>query len=100
MFAFNPLRTLRSPDIVELAAATRAHPDVRLGASTRASLALINVARAHAIMSGRDYVAPDDVKAVAVAALAHRLILVDATDRAAVVGVVRDVLNHVPVPRG
>ena len=86
--------------IVELAAATRAHPDVRLGASTRASLALITVARAHAIMSGRDYVAPDDVKAVAVAALAHRLILVDATDRAAVVGVVRDVLNHVPVPRG
>ena len=86
--------------IVDLAAATRAHPDVRLGASPRASLALVNVARAHAIMSGRDYVAPDDVKAVAVAALAHRLIVVDSTDRAAAVEVVRSALGQVPVPRG
>jgi MoxR-like ATPase len=51
-------------------------------------------------MSGRDYVAPDDVKAVAVAALAHRLIVVDATDRAAAVEVVRSALGQVPVPRG
>jgi MoxR-like ATPase len=86
--------------VVDLAAATRAHPDVRVGASPRASLAVVKVARAHAILSGRDYVAPDDVKAVAVAALAHRLILVDATDRAAVVEVVRSAVGQVPVPRG
>jgi MoxR-like ATPase len=86
--------------IVDLAAATRAHPDVRLGASPRASLAVVKVARAHAILSGRDYVDPEDVKAVAVAVLAHRLVLVDATDRAAVVDVVRGALGQVPVPRG
>jgi MoxR-like ATPase len=43
---------------------------------------------------------PEDVKAVAVAVLAHRLVLVDATDRAAVVDVVRGALGQVPVPRG
>jgi MoxR-like ATPase len=86
--------------VVELAAATRAHPEVRLGASPRASLALLNAARAHAVMSGRDYVAPDDAKAVAVAALAHRFVLADGADRQGGIAVVRAVLNRVPVPRG
>jgi MoxR-like ATPase len=86
--------------VVELAAATRAHPEVRLGASPRASLALLHAARAHAVMSGRDYVAPDDVKAVAVAALAHRFVLADGADRQGGVAVVRTVLAQVAVPRG
>jgi MoxR-like ATPase len=86
--------------VIDLAAATRAHPEVRLGASPRASLALLGAARAHAIMAGRAYVAPDDVKAVAVASLAHRLVLNGATDRPAGMAVVDSVLQQVPVPRG
>jgi MoxR-like ATPase len=86
--------------IIDLAAATRAHPEVRLGASPRASLALLAAARAHAVMAGRAYVAPDDVKAVAAASLAHRLVLGGATDRPAAVAVVDAVLRQVPVPRG
>jgi MoxR-like ATPase len=86
--------------VVDLGAATRAHAEVRLGASPRASLALLHAAQAHAVVSGRDYVAPDDVKAVAVAVLAHRLILAGGPDRACGAAVVRTVLDRVPVPRG
>jgi MoxR-like ATPase len=59
--------------IVALAQATRVDPRVTLGASPRGSLALLKLARAEAALRGRDFVLPDDVKAVAVAALAHRL---------------------------
>jgi MoxR-like ATPase len=86
--------------IVDLGSATRAHPEVRLGASPRASLAMLQAARAHAVMAGRNYVAPDDVKAVAVASLAHRFILSGDTDRPAGIAVVLAVLESVPVPRG
>jgi MoxR-like ATPase len=86
--------------IVDLCAATRAHPDVRLGASPRASLALLAGAQAHAVVSERDYVAPDDVKAVAVAVLAHRLILTGGPDRERGSAVAQSVLDRVPVPRG
>ncbi len=86
--------------IVDLGAATRAHPEVRLGASPRASLAMLQAARAHAIMAGRVYVAPDDVKAVAVASLAHRFIMSGGSDRPAGIAVVHAVLEAVPVPRG
>ncbi|HUF92569.1 MAG TPA: MoxR family ATPase [Candidatus Limnocylindria bacterium] len=61
--------------IVAIAQATRADPRVALGASPRGSLALLKLARAEAAIRGRDFVLPDDVKAVAVAALAHRLVL-------------------------
>lgn len=61
--------------IVSLITATRQHPDVYLGASPRGSLALFKTARAYAAIQGRDYVIPDDVKALAVPALAHRLII-------------------------
>ncbi len=61
--------------IISLAAATREHPDVYLGASPRGSLALFKTSRAFAAAQGRDYVIPDDVKALAVATLAHRLII-------------------------
>jgi MoxR-like ATPase len=58
---------------VELAAATRLHPDVLTGASPRGSLGLVLTARAFALLRGRDYVIPEDVKAVARAVLAHRI---------------------------
>src|SRR5690606_25618458 len=67
------------PDIVAycvaLADATRRHEAVEVGASPRGSQALVLVARALAVLSGRRFVAPEDVKAVAVPALAHRLTL-------------------------
>ena len=85
---------------VDLAAATRAHPAVEVGASPRGSQALMLVGRALAVLDGRDYVLPEDVKQVAVAALAHRLSL---TPQAWATGtvpqtVVREVLEHVPGP--
>ncbi len=61
--------------IVRLVGATRTHPDVYLGASPRGSIALYRAGQALAGLLGRDYVLPDDVKAVAEAALAHRLII-------------------------
>ena len=61
--------------IVELANATRNHAKVYVGASPRGSLALLKLARANAIVAGRDFVTPDDVKRVAAPALAHRIIL-------------------------
>ncbi len=61
--------------IVELVEATRSSPRTRVGASPRGSLAVMKMARAKAAMDGRTYVIPDDVQDVAVAALAHRLIL-------------------------
>jgi MoxR-like ATPase len=61
--------------MVDLTAATRDHPQVLVGASPRGSLALLLLSRAVAAMAGRDYVVPEDVKQVAVAALAHRITL-------------------------
>jgi len=60
--------------IVDLSIATRDHPDIYLGASPRASIMLLRAARAMAASNGRDYVIPDDVKALAVPVLAHRII--------------------------
>ena len=86
--------------IVAIAQATRVDPRVALGASPRGSLALLKLARAEAAIRGRDFVLPDDVKAVAVAALAHRLVLrpelwVSKTTPAQVV---ESLLSQVPVP--
>jgi MoxR-like ATPase len=61
--------------IVALAAGTRAHPQVLVGASPRGSLALLLLSRAWAALDGRDFVVPEDVKAVAIPALAHRITL-------------------------
>ncbi len=88
--------------IVALAHATRSDPRVILGASPRGSLALLKLARAEAAIRGRDFVLPDDVKAVAVAALAHRLVLrpelwvSSTTPRHVVEGVLREI----PAPAG
>lgn len=61
--------------VVALVAATRASASVEVGASPRGSLALLKLSRCRAALAGRDFVTPDDVKAVAVPALAHRLVL-------------------------
>jgi MoxR-like ATPase len=61
--------------IAEIVRKTREHPQVEVGSSPRGSLALLKASRALALLSGRDFVTPDDVKTLAVDALAHRLIL-------------------------
>jgi MoxR-like ATPase len=86
--------------IVALVSATRESPSVQVGASPRGTLALMKLARVKAVLDGRDFVVPDDVKAIAVPALAHRLALrpelwvqhVQPED------VVLECLNSVPVP--
>jgi MoxR-like ATPase len=86
--------------MVALVRATREHADVRLGASPRSSVALYRVGQAWALLAGRSFVLPDDVRTVAHAVLAHRLLLeVDRELRGATVtGVVQEVLDSVPVP--
>jgi MoxR-like ATPase len=86
---------------VALARATRSDPQVLVGASPRGSLALVLTARAHAVLSGRDYVVPEDVKAVAIAALAHRITLRPELWMREIGGadVVARVLDQVPAPR-
>ncbi len=82
---------------VRLARSTRVDATVRLGASPRASITLVRSAQAHALLEGRPYALPDDVQAVAVAGLAHRLVADAVPDQR--VGVVREALRSVPVPR-
>jgi MoxR-like ATPase len=86
---------------VDLVAATRRWPSAAVGASPRGSLALLKLARAKAALSGRDFALPDDVKAVAVAALAHRLVLRPElwVQKVSAEDVVRDVLESVPTPK-
>ncbi|WP_199730676.1 AAA family ATPase [Amycolatopsis panacis] len=87
---------------VDLAAATRQLPEIRLGASPRATLHLVRAARAQAALSGRDYVVPDDLHTVAVPVLAHRLVLTTEAHaaRRSATDVVQAVLHRVPVPQG
>jgi len=94
-----------SPDLLEyvvaLIQATRHNPQIQVGASPRGSLFVVHLARSQAVLHGRDYVIPDDVKAVAVPALGHRVTLrpelwvrqVSAED------VIARILASVPVPR-
>jgi MoxR-like ATPase len=86
--------------IVELVGATRRHPQLQLGASPRASVALYRAAQAWAYLDGRAFVLPDDVRAVAPSVLPHRVTLdLDQGLRGATVeGVVDDLLGTVPVP--
>jgi len=87
--------------MVDVVAATRVHSQVEIGASPRGSLALLKASRARAALAGRDFVTPDDVKAVAVSALAHRMLLKpDPWIRGVRTGsIVADVLGQVPVPK-
>ncbi|MDX6424118.1 MAG: MoxR-like ATPase [Gaiellaceae bacterium] len=86
--------------IVDLVAATREAPGVQVGSSPRGSLALLKLARGRAALSGRDYATPDDVKAVAVPALAHRLSLRPElwVERRRSDDIVRELLDQVPTP--
>ena len=83
---------------VELLHATRNHPRVRLGASTRAGVAMIALARSFAVMGGRDHVAPHDIARAAACALPHRLVLAT-RERGAAGEVVNECLAQVPAPR-
>lgn len=86
--------------IVQLAAATRRHPDLQLGVSPRGSLSLLRAAKAWALMNGRDYVLPDDVQKLAQPVWAHRLtvkpeaLLRDMTAKR----VLKNILTALPVP--
>jgi len=86
--------------IVDLATASRRHPDVYLGVSPRGSLALFKAARARAALEGRSYVIPDDVKALLVATFAHRLIISPSARLKNVEAraVVEQIAASVPVP--
>ena len=88
--------------VVSLITATRSHPQVTVGASPRGTLAVIQLARGHAVLDGREFVTPEDIKAVAVPALAHRLVLRPEMWVRQVTGqdIAAEVLATVPVPRG
>src|SRR5262249_13337105 len=87
--------------ILDLVQATRTHPEIYLGASPRAALALYRASQALALLEGRTYVVPDDIKRLTVAVLAHRLVTKsyrqhergDAAEQ-----IVNDILAQTPVP--
>jgi MoxR-like ATPase len=87
--------------VVNLVAASRAHAQVTVGASPRGGLALVALARGQAVLEGRGYVTPEDVKAVAVPALAHRLSLRPELWVRRITGddIVTELLSTVPAPR-
>ena len=86
--------------IVALVRATREHPDIQLGASPRASVGLYRAAQAAAVLAGRDFVTPDDVKELAAPVLTHRLIVdLDRSLRGVTAdSLVTAILESVPVP--
>ena len=87
--------------LLDLTTATRYHPDIHLGGSTRAALSLYRAAQALALMEGRDYVVPDDIKRLTPAVLAHRILprapRQDSSSTAAD-EIIRDVLAQTPIP--
>jgi MoxR-like ATPase len=86
--------------LLDLIRATRAHPSVRVGASPRAAMSLAKMARSIAVASGRNFVSPEDIQAVAVPSLGHRLLLRPGTEfvEAGPESVVAELLQLVPVP--
>jgi MoxR-like ATPase len=86
--------------VVDLATATRNAPELRLGASPRASLQLLRASRALAALEGRDYVLPDDVQSLAAAVLAHRLLPTAEAQvaRRSTASVVEDLVARLPLP--
>lgn len=86
--------------IIRITEATRTHKEVKLGASPRASGALLRASQGYALVQGRGYVTPDDIKEVAVPVLAHRLLLRQGlrTGEAQETSVVRQLLSEVEVP--
>jgi MoxR-like ATPase len=88
--------------VVDLVAATRAHRNLRLGASPRAALHLLRASRAIAALAGRDHVLPEDVQSAAVPVLAHRVLLTGEAQlaRRTASEVIEDVVRRTPVPSG
>jgi MoxR-like ATPase len=87
---------------VRLCAATRSHSGIQAGAGPRGSLALVRCARAKALLEGRDFVIPDDISALAVPVLAHRITL-SAESELEGMGerrIIEDILSRIPAPRG
>lgn len=84
--------------LLDLIAATRYHPDIHLGGSTRASLSLYRAAQALALVEGRDYVVPDDIKRLAPVVLAHRLLTRASRQDNSAEDIVRDILAQTPIP--
>jgi MoxR-like ATPase len=87
--------------IVDLVRATRERPSIAFGASPRAATMLTTASRAYAALQGRDYVLPDDIKALAVPALRHRIVLAPGAEieGLSTEAVVRQIVEQVPVPR-
>jgi MoxR-like ATPase len=87
---------------VDLVSASRSHPDLRLGASPRATLHLVRAAKASAALDGRNYVIPDDVRTLAVPVLAHRLLLTAEAQiaRRTSRAVVEALVSSTPIPAG
>ena len=85
--------------IVALSNATRVHGSVSIGASPRASLALLHAAQANAVLEGRDYVVPDDIARLTIPVLAHRLVLRDPGRLADARALVHTILTSVAMPR-
>lgn len=104
----NEMETLYMEDsvmdyVMQMIEATRLHPEVKLGASTRGGLHLVAASKAHALLNGQKYVIPHDVKAVSVSVLAHRLILKNTPHDPASLSlrsdqIVEEILNTIPVP--
>jgi len=88
--------------IVDMASATRTHREAALGVSPRASLGLMKGAKAFALLQGRDYVVPDDVKGIAVSVMAHRVLLSPSARMRGVSqeSIVEEVMAETPVPGG
>jgi MoxR-like ATPase len=97
------VEVVRSIDdyIVQIANATRTHPDLRLGVSTRGTLTVLRVARAYAATDDRGYVTPDDIKAVAAPVCTHRMALTAEAELRGVrvESVLADIIDDIPVPR-
>ncbi len=87
--------------IVRIANATRVHPDLRLGVSTRGTLTMLRVSRAFAATDGRNFVTPDDVKSIAGPVVGHRMALTAEAELrgARIESVLADIIDDVPVPR-
>ena len=86
--------------IVKITNATRQHPDVKLGASPRGSLALMRLSKAYALLNNRDYVVPSDIKNIAIPALNHRIILYpnSLVRGAKPHEIIKEILDKIPVP--
>ena len=85
--------------ILDLAAATRRHPELSVGASPRATVGLLGAARAHAVVDGRGHATPDDVQAVLHASFAHRVAVGGTVDTVAARRILTDLVSGTPVPR-